>query len=307
MLKSDLNHLTLFFDLEWVPDAAAARRLFALPAETPEAEAIEILWQGSTGYSADCPRPFVKYLFSRIVSIAFLSRRVIWRDGERRIEYTLSSLPTLPLENERPDEAYLIERFLYFLGKREPCLVGFNSAESDIQVLIQRALIHEIRAEEFCVRPERPWDGRDYFYRYSEQHLDLLRLFLTGAMKPRLDELARLCGFPGKLDIDGDQVVDLWLSGDVRRIVEYNQIDVLNTYLLWLRVVNFCGKLSEEDYFAETEAFREFLAAEAASPEGSHIGTFLSRWNNAEVPAFAFEGVPAGDNGVPKHLNNEDR
>jgi len=277
MLKSDLLDLTLFFDLEWVPDAGAAVRLLGLPAGVSEREAIEALWKHS-GATDENARPFVKYLFSRVVSIAFLSRKIVWRDGVRQVDFTLNSLPKLPLETASVDEAYIIERFLHILGEREPNLVGFNSAESDIQVLIQRGLIHEVSAPRFCARPDKPWEGRDYFYRYGEQHLDLLRLFSNGNMKPRLDELARLCGFPGKLDMDGQQVVDLWLSGDLQGIVEYNQIDTLNTYLVWLRVVRFCGKIKEEDYVDEQYAFRDFLEKESTKPHMQHLGKFLESW-----------------------------
>ena len=277
MLKGDLHDCTLFFDLEWVPDAAGARRLFDMPDDTPEREAIEHLWK-YTNPAGDNPRPFVKYLFSRIVSIAFLSRKLIFRDGVREPEFKLHSLPKLPLEERASDEAYLIERFLYFVGEREPHLVGFNSSESDLQVLIQRGLVHEISAKGFCMRPPKPWEGRDYFYRYGEEHLDLLKLFSNGNMAPRLNELARFCGFPGKLDVGGEHVVDLWLAGELERIVEYNQIDALNTYLIWLRVVHFCGKLSDEQYQTEQFQFRDFLEEEAAKPAKDHIRCFLEKW-----------------------------
>jgi len=278
MLKNKLPNLTLFFDMEWVPDAEGACRVYGLSPETTEREAIQHLWEQTKGYSDDCPRPFVKYLFSRIVSIAFLSRSVVWKDGCRCIDYTLNSLPKLPLHDDVRNEANIIQRFLYIIGEREPNLVGFNSSESDLQVLIQRALVNEISAEKFCLRPPKPWEGRDYFYRYSEEHLDLLKLFSNGPMTPRLNELARLCGFPGKMDVDGAHVVDLWLEGDLSKIVEYNQIDVLNTYLVWLRVVHFCGKLEEEDYESEMLMFREFLEMEAGKPDGEHLSEFLNRW-----------------------------
>ncbi|MGH9820783.1 MAG: 3'-5' exonuclease, partial [Pyrinomonadaceae bacterium] len=253
MLKSEIPELCLFFDLEWVPDAAGARRLYDLPAETTELEAMQALWQHTSKYDEEKnPRPFVKYMFSRVVSIAFLSRKVVFRDNVRTPEFSLNSLPKLPLESNNVDEAQIIERFLYIVGSRCPQLVGFNSAESDMQVLIQRGIINEIAAPEFCRRPQKPWEGPDYFdARNSEAHVDLLIKFSRGDMSPRLDELAKLCGYPGKIDVHGDQVVDLWLEGNVTKIVEYNQIDTLNTYLVWLRLVHFAGKLAEEDYFSE--------------------------------------------------------
>jgi 3'-5' exonuclease len=281
MLKSPIHDLVLFFDLEWVPDAAGARRLFDLPAATPEIDAMQHLWEHSPQYDADkCPRPFLKYMFSRVVSIAFLSRKPVFRDGEPSIEFSLNSLPRLPLDSDDVDETAIIERFLYILGERKPQLVGFNSAESDMQVLIQRAIINEITAPAFCERPNKPWEGPDYFdARNSEAHFDLLTRFSNrGGMSPRLDELAKMCGYPGKIDVKGDQVTDLWLARELTKIVEYNQIDTLNTYLVWLRVVYFCGKLCEEEYFLELEQFREFLENEVQKPEKAFLSEFLEKW-----------------------------
>lgn len=275
MLKTDLKDLTLFYDLEWVPDAVAARRLLDLSPETGESEAIEALWKYT---DEEAERPFVKYLFSRVVSISFLSRKTVFRDGVAEVEFGLHSLPKLPLEDGTADEAYIIDRFLYFVGEREPHLVGFNSADSDIQVLIQRGMVNELSAPSFCMRPPKPWEGRDYFYRYSEEHLDLVKHLSNGQMKPKLHELARTMGLPGKIDANGEHVVDMWLAGDLRRIVEYNRIDTLNTYLVWLRFVHFCGKLGDEEYQSEQFQFRDFLEGLAAEPDGEYVARFLDRW-----------------------------
>ena len=280
MLKSPIHDLVLYFDLEWVPDAAGSKRLFDLPEETTELEAMQRLWEHSPQYDAEKnPRPFLKYMFSRVVSIAFLSRKPVFRDGEPVIEFSLNSLPKLPLDSDDVDEAAIIERFLYILGERRPQLVGYNSAESDLQVLVQRGIINEITAPAFNERPNKPWEGPDYFdSRNSEAHLDLLKKFSGGAMTPRLDELAKLCGFPGKIDVKGDQVTDLWLARDLTKIVEYNQIDTLNTYLVWLRVVYFVGQLTEEAYFMELEQFREFLETEMEKPEKAFLSEFIDKW-----------------------------
>ncbi len=281
MLKNPIHELVLFFDMEWVPDAGGAKRLLNLSDETTELDAMQALWERASAYDAEKnPRPFLKYLFSRVVSIAFLSRRPAFRDGEAVVDFRLNSFPTLPLTEEPVGEDEIIARFLDSLGKHCPQLVGYNSAESDLQVLIQRALVNEISAPEFCRRPDKPWEGIDYFKRWdNEDHLDLMKLF-SGRwdMVPRLDELAKMCGFPGKIDVSGEQVTDLWLAGDVKRIVEYNQIDVLNTYLVWLRVVHFTGQVNDESYFDELQQFRAFLDAEAEKPEKAFITQFLDQW-----------------------------
>ena len=280
MLKNPVHELALFFDMEWVPDAAGARRLFDLPPDTPELEAMQRLWANTPSYDAEKnPRPFLKYMFSRVVSIAFLSRKMVFRDGERVPEFSLNSLPKLPVETDDVDETAIIERFLYIIGDRCPQLVGYNSAESDLQVLIQRGIINEVTAPAFCKRPPKPWEGLDYFdSRNSEAHFDILTKFSRGAMAPRLDEFAKLCGYPGKIDVKGDQVTDLWLERNVTKIVEYNQIDVLNTYLVWLRLVHFAGQIGEENYIEEQDQFREFLEAETQKPGKGFISDFLAKW-----------------------------
>jgi len=137
----------------------------------------------------------------------------------------------------------------------------------------------EVTAPAFNERPNKPWEGPDYFdSRNSEAHFDILKKLSGGAMTPRLDELAKLCGFPGKIDVKGDQVTDLWLERDLTKIVEYNQIDTLNTYLVWLRLVYFAGQIGEEDYHSEMEQFREFLESEMEKPEKAFLADFLAKW-----------------------------
>jgi predicted PolB exonuclease-like 3'-5' exonuclease len=280
MLRSNIHDRVWFFDLEWVPDSDAAKILLDLRDDIPEADAFEALWQ-YCGATPERPRPFLKYLYSRIVSVAVLMRNVRYDGPESRLEFNLRSLPKLPAEKDECNEAEIICEFLEKLGKYRPQIVGFNSNESDMQVLIQRGIINHVSAPMFCERPLEKWDKNDYFARWdNEFHLDMLKLFTTSnkSMMPRLNDMARLCGFPGKLDVDGQQVADLWLSGRLNKIVEYNQIDALNTYLIWLRVVYFCGKINESQYENELAAFREFLVLEAAKDNRAHIQDFLDKW-----------------------------
>src|SRR5207249_2019844 len=108
MLRKNIPELIWFFDMEWVPDAIAARRLFDLPEETKETEAIERLW-AEYGATDTKKRPFLKYLLSRVVSVAFLSRRIIFREGQEQIAFTLYSLPKLPVDPAETNEACIIE------------------------------------------------------------------------------------------------------------------------------------------------------------------------------------------------------
>src|SRR4026208_907815 len=115
MFKTEIPELVLFFDLEWVPDAVGAKRLFDLPEETTELEAMQAFWSRA-GATEENPRPFVKYLYYRIVSIAFLSRKIVYRGGERMVEFSLNSLPKLPLETTAGRGGWLVGGFFLHCG-----------------------------------------------------------------------------------------------------------------------------------------------------------------------------------------------
>lgn len=276
MLKNGIHRRIWFYDLEWVPDAVAARRLCDLPEDATEREAFEILWKHA-GATEEKPMPFLKCLFSRMVSVAFLSRNLERVDDENQVVFRLYSYPEDPGEK---DEALLISKFLHFVGERKPQLVGYNSLTADLRVLVQRGMINDVEAKEFNLRPDKPWEGRDYYSDYGEWHVDILKLLCGGNLRdaPSLNELAKMCGFPGKIDIDGQQVADLWLAGDMPKIIAYNEIDTLNTYLVWRRLAHFCGFFADEDYAAEQENFYSFLLAESEKPDRAHIKDFLAKW-----------------------------
>lgn len=275
MLKNGIHDRIWFYDLEWVPDAMAARRLCGLPDGATEREAFELLWKRA-GATEEKPMPFLKYLFSRVVSAAFLSRNLERNGSETDVVFRLHSMPEDPAER---DEGLLISKLLHYIGERKPQLVGFNSLTSDIRVLVQRAMVNDIAAKEFNLRPDKPWEGRDYYSDYGEWHVDIMKV-LGGFSRETasLDELAKMCGFPGKLDVDGKQVPELWLAGDLEKIIAYNEIDTLNTYLVWQRLAHFAGFFADEDYIMEQENFRTFLEVESEKPNRAHLKDFLAKW-----------------------------
>ncbi|HST01304.1 MAG TPA: 3'-5' exonuclease, partial [Usitatibacter sp.] len=89
-----------------------------------------------------------------------------------------------------------------------------------------------------------------------------------------LDEMAQLCGFPGKLGMEGSQVYGAWQRGEIEAIRNYCETDVANTYLLFQRFQLIRGALNPEAYAREIELFRSFLAAQAAP----HWKQFAEAW-----------------------------
>ncbi|MFQ5514088.1 MAG: 3'-5' exonuclease [Myxococcota bacterium] len=264
------------FDVEWIPDPLAGRLLYALPpALTDPAEILEVMWREG-GSSEEDPTPFLKTVVCRVVSIAAVERS-LGPDGEPQLQ--LKSLPRDPDDPTQVREAHVVGTFLDALGARQPQLVGFNSIASDLKILVQRAVILGLQAEGFCRRPEKPWLGVDYFARGSDHNVDLKEILGGfGKVVPTLHEIAVQSGIPGKMDVDGNQVAKLWLDGELRRIVEYNELDALTTYLVWLRVAHFAGQFSTARYVQEQAAVRALIENELKRREGAHLEKFLGEW-----------------------------
>ncbi len=274
MFRSVANNVWAF-DLEWAPDPASGRRVYDLPAAMPDDEVIRVMWERG-GATDDEPQPYLKYALCRVVSAAVVIRR---QREDGRVNLALAALPHV--DEPALPEKELLSRFFTGLGQEEsrPQLVGFNSRTADVPMLIQRAIANGVMATEFCRRPVKPWDGLDYFSKSSDGHIDLKEIVCGwGKGTPSLHELAAASGIPGKIDTRGDDVVTLWLAGDIRRIVEYNRYDALTTYLVWLRTALFAGLLSPDLHAAEEQRVRDLLARQIAAGDSS-LARYLAKWD----------------------------
>jgi predicted PolB exonuclease-like 3'-5' exonuclease len=275
MFKTVANEVWAF-DAEWVPDPVAGRLLYGLAADMTNREVVHEMWQRN-GATEDDPMPYLKTILCRVVSIAAVIRRVM-PDGA--VKLLLRSLPNNVENAAECDEAAILSRFLSGVGQRNPQLVGFNSHAADLKIFIQRSIVKGISLPAFCERPDKPWEGRDYFARGNECHIDLKDVVSGwGKATLSLHELAILCGIPGKMAIDGKQVAEIWLEGDVKRIVQYNECDALTTYLVWLRMAHFGGFFTKKTYGEEQERLRSLLTEKARSPSHEHLLAYQDAWD----------------------------
>ena len=256
------------FDCEWVPGLQAGRLLYHLPDELPAAEVLRIMWEQG-GATEENPTPFLRTLYCRVVSVATVIRRTL-KNGE--VQLFLQALPENP-DDASQDEPYILKRFLCDgLAARNPQLVGFNSRNSDLRILTQRAITHGLSLRHLCERLDaKPWESRD---------VDLMEL-VSGFGKSyavSLNEIATLSGIPGKLDTTGDDVCGLWYSGRRREIVQYNCFDALTTYLVWLRLAFFSGCFTEEVYRLEQARLRALIEERLQKPENAFLRKYLAAW-----------------------------
>lgn len=270
MLRSIPDSLWAF-DCEWIPDVKRGRLIYGLAPDSSEDEVLQFMWD-KAGADENNPQPFLKLILSRVVSVAVLSRTVSADGG------VILELHSLPKENDPMDECALIERFLNGIGKKQPQLVGFNSHDSDLPILLQRGVVTGVHTPSFSKRPNKPWEGLDYFSRSSEAHLDIRAILASwGKGSPSLHELAVSCGVPGKLGVDGNQVLDLWKAKKFREIVDYNEWDALTTYLVWLRMAHFSGLFNEEEYLNEQSMLKVYLESEIIKGK-THLKVYLDAW-----------------------------
>ncbi len=267
MIKTIADELWAF-DCEWVPDLQAGRLLYQLPDDLPSGEVLRIMWEQG-GATPENPMPFLRTLLCRVVSIAMVIRRTS-KNGA--VQLFLQALPENP-DDPAQDEAYILTRFLLDgLSTRDPQLVGFNSRNSDLRILTQRAITNGLTLKSLCERlSAKPWESQD---------IDLMEL-VGGFGKNyavSLNEIAKLSGIPGKLGTTGDDVCGLWYSGRRREIVQYNCFDALTTYLVWLRLAYFSGRFNAADYIIEQQRVKGLLDERLQKPENAFLRVYLDAW-----------------------------
>ena len=263
------------FDAEWIPDPLAGRMLYKLPEDMPNKDIFEVMWKKG-GATDEDPMPYLKTVLCRIVSIAAVERV---QTGSN-VKLHLLSLPRDSKDTAQINEQNVVGTFLSKAGEFKPQLVGFNSSSADIKAMIQRSVVLGLSIPDFCKRPNKPWEGEDYFdSRNSEASVDLKDVLGGwGKATPSLNEIATLSGIPGKIDVDGQQVASLWLDGNLDKIVEYNEFDALTTYLVWLRVAHFGGHFTTDQYEQEQQLVRDLINTEIEENGKVHLKDFLIEW-----------------------------
>ncbi|HLV21509.1 MAG TPA: hypothetical protein VKZ49_11525, partial [Polyangiaceae bacterium] len=121
------------------------------------------------------------------------------------------------------------------------------------------------------------YSARDVRYRFSpEGHLDLMDYVADfGAAKPsRLDVVAKLCGMPGKVGVDGKDVGPLVHAGKLQEVKDYCLCDVAQTAGVFLRVQLLRGELDPAAYVA---AMTDLIAAIEADPRLAQVSAGLDR------------------------------
>ena len=255
----------LVFDIETIPDIAGLRALRGEGLEVPDAQVYEG-WRQER--QAQGQSDFMPLHLQRIVVISCVFRNA---QGLRIHSF---------VDEDGQSEGRVIQTFFNTLGKYVPQLVSWNGGGFDLPVLHYRGLQHGVVADKYwdLGDDDRDFKWNNYISRYHMRHLDLMDLLAMYQPKNNapLDAMAKLCGFPGKLGMDGSAVYPAYLAGQLDDIRRYCETDVMNTYLLYCRFQKMRGGLLEAEYDQEIQHIQTTLAELAANEP--HWAQYLKAW-----------------------------
>ncbi len=253
----------MVFDVETVPDTALGEKIFGFKDLDADAIAKAMVFHQMQKTGSD----FLPLYQHQIVAIS-----VAWRSHE--------GFKVWSLGEESSSEQELIQRFFDGIERYTPELVSWNGSGFDLPVLHYRALAHGVSAPRYWENGDNDREFRynNYQNRYHWRHIDLmdvLAAFQSRARAP-LDQIATMLGFPGKMGMAGDKVWDCYQAGEIKKIRDYCETDVLNTYLVYLRFQQMRGVIDNTELDKEYALVREVLAA--ATAEQQHLAEFNAAW-----------------------------
>src|SRR5688572_32263118 len=163
----------------------------------------------------------------------------------------------------------MLRDFAKLLDDRRPTLVTFNGRSFDMPVIATRCLRYGIPLRHY-------YRSRDVRYRFTaDGHLDLMDYLADfGAAKAsRLDVIAKLCGMPGKVGVEGKDVGPMVHAGRLAEVRDYCLCDVAQTAGVFLRLQLVRGEIDRERYLA---GMSSLLTAIRESPKLAPVAAALN-------------------------------
>lgn len=167
---------------------------------------------------------------------------------------------------------------------RRPTLVSFNGRAFDLPLLELAAFRYGLNLAAWFQTSAKSYEQPRNRYNVAA-HIDLhetLTNFGATRFHGGLNLAATLLGKPGKMDVQGDMVQDMYEAGRLAEINDYCRCDVLDTFFVFLRTRVTQGMLSldeEQRIIAETKSWLEQRA-----PAQQAYRLYLEKWGDWPNP-----------------------
>lgn len=252
---------TFVFDIETIPDLENGRKILGLEGHT-DAEVFEAM---TTMRRMQVGHDFIPLHLQKVIVIS-----VVWHFQDK--------LKIWSIGDQHSSEKDILERFFSGIEKYSPTLVSWNGTNFDLPVLHYRTLLHGVQTPRYWEMGEKDASFRfnNYINRYHTRHLDIMDLLAN--YSPRayapLDDISKMLDLPGKITMDGKEVFPKYQQGCLDEIRQYCELDVLNTYLVYLRFEHLRGQMTTDDY----KAFKDHLKQVLINESKPHFEEFLKSW-----------------------------
>jgi predicted PolB exonuclease-like 3'-5' exonuclease len=255
----------MVFDIESIPDLDGLRSLRGAPVSVSDAQ-LHAAWLAERQEKGQSD--FMPLHLQRVLVIS-----VVFRNAEGLRIHSF-------VDRDGQSEGKVVQTFFHAIEKHTPQLVSWNGSGFDLPVLHYRGLRHGVEAGKYwdLGEDDREFKWNNYISRYHMRHLDLMDLLAMYSPKNNapLDAMAKLCGFPGKLGMNGSQVHAQYLAGQLEDIRRYCETDVMNTYLVYCRFQKMRGGFTEAEYDQEIAMVKSTLAELSAIEP--HWDEYLKAW-----------------------------
>ena len=172
---------------------------------------------------------------------------------------------------------------------KQPTLVSYNGRGFDIPLMELTAFRYGVSIPAWFSLDQKTFEQPRNRYN-TKSHFDLNDILTNfGAVRFHggLNLAANLLGKPGKMDVQGNMVQDLFEAGEVAKINDYCRCDVLDTYFVFLRTMVLLGNLSLQREQELVRQAKEWLQQRAEIPAFAmyleHWGDWINPWEKEKV------------------------
>ena len=188
-------------------------------------------------------------------------------------DFGLQALTCLDAPHFRPRE--IVKKFWLGISCYKAKLVTFNGRSFDMPLLELAAFRYGYSARDYCQNSRNRFNG-------PIDLMDWMTNFGACRMNGGLDLLAKLIGKPGKMDVSGDQVYQMYLDGKLQEVNDYCLCDTLDTYFVFLRTRVFTGDIGPDQEAELVANARDLLESKTA--EFPVLRRYLDTWT--EFPSM---------------------